>query len=51
MNNKTLILHLYGSEVFLGAKDQRPNIITKDAPTALTTHEIPRVLGAVSQEP
>lgn len=31
-------------------KDKRPNI-TKDAPIAFTAQEIPRVWGAVSQEP
>lgn len=29
-------------------ENKRPNILTKDAPTALSTQEIPRVLGPVS---
>ena len=42
--------HFYGSEVFSEADDERPMVITKDAPIALITWEIPRVLGAVRQE-
>lgn len=41
-------LHLYGSEVFLGTKDNRPNTVIKDALTALTSQEISRVWEAVS---
>ena len=41
-------LHLYGSEMFLGTKDNRPNTVIKDALTALTSQEISRVWEAVS---
>ena len=39
------------SEVFSGTEDERPNIMTKDAFIAATAQEIPRLWGAVSQEP
>lgn len=37
--------HLYVSEGISGTGDKRPNIITENAPIALITQEIPRVLG------
>lgn len=43
-------LPLYVSEAILRTEDNRPNVITKDAPIALITQEIPRVLEAVSPE-
>ena len=43
--------HLYDFEAILGTEDKRPKIITKDAPIALITQKIPRVLGALSQKP
>lgn len=42
--------HLYGSEVIPETEDKRPNIITKDAHTALISQDILRVFGAVSQD-
>lgn len=36
--------------VFLVTEDKRSNMITKDASITLTAQEVPRVLGAVSQE-
>jgi len=42
--------HLYGSKVFSATVDKRSNIIIKDTPIVLATQEIPRLLGAVSQE-
>ena len=50
MTSKTPF-HLYGSEVISESKDKRPNVMTKDAPIALLTLEIPRVWGTVGQEP
>ena len=35
--------YLYGSKAVLGTEDKRPNMITKDAPIALITQEIPKV--------
>lgn len=43
--------HLYGSELTAGNEFKRPNIATKDALIALITKEIPKDLGALSQEP
>lgn len=43
--------HLYSSEMISETEDWRSNIITKDAPIAIITWKIPRVWGAVSQEP
>ena len=48
MNNK---IPMYGWKAIAGTEAKRPNIVTKDAPIALITSEIPRVLGAVSQKP
>lgn len=48
--NKETIIHLYASEGFQELRTKRPNIITKGAPIALTSQEIPEVWGAVSQE-
>lgn len=36
--------------MILETEDKKPNIITKNAPIALITQEIPRVLGAMSQK-
>lgn len=36
--------------MFSATEDKRPNIIIKDTPIVLTTQEIPRVSGAISQE-
>lgn len=41
----------YGSEAFSNTEDKRPYIMTKYAVIDLIAQEIPRVLGAVSQEP
>lgn len=49
MNNNTHTVHIYGFEAFLITEGKRPNIITKDV-LSLVTEEIPRVLGAVSEE-
>ena len=49
MDSKTPF-HLSGSEVSSGTEDKRPNIITKDAHTALISPDILRVFGAVSQD-
>lgn len=43
--------HLYGSELTSGNEYKRPSITTKDVLIALITKEIPRDLGALSQEP
>lgn len=40
----------YGSEVTSGNKDERQNTMKRYCSIALTAHEIPRVLGTVSQE-
>ena len=42
MDSKTPF-HLSGSEVSSGTEDKRPNIITKDAHTALISQDILRV--------
>ena len=42
--------HHQGSEVISATEDDRPNVLTKDAPIALITQEIPRVLRAASQK-
>ena len=42
--------HFYSSEVISGTEEKRPSIIAKDVPIAFIAQEIPRVLGAVSQE-
>lgn len=43
--------HLYGSELTSGNEYKRPSITTKDVLIALITKEVPRDLGALSQEP
>lgn len=49
MNNMTLISPLC-SEAISGSKDKRPNVLTKDAPFAVNTQEIPRIWGPMTQE-
>lgn len=45
------VFRLYGPEAISGTEDKRLNVTTKDAPIALIAKDIPRVWGAVIQEP